>query len=196
MVSGLVLYYGFLGASAAKAANAPEQCSWLLPLPGGTPPGPCDPSAAFSGSWGFLRWLTDHFAAAVGGDGAFHRALIDTPGPGFDRVAALAGLPIEMLLACFGASLYVDDRITLSDAHLGFPSWNLYELDQAVFQQGQLVPRDFGYQSFAQDVSVRGASTAYFRLSGPGRPATAVELTGAGGATPSPALRVWVVRLD
>jgi len=197
MVSGLVLYYGFLGASEPKALNAPEQCSWLLPIPGGgAPPGPCDPFAAFSGSWAFLRWLTDHFGAAVGGDGALHQALIDTPGPGFDRVAALAGLPIEMLLARFGASLYVDDRISLSDALLGFPSWNLFELDQAVFQQGQLAPRNFGYQGFTQDVSVRGGSTAYFRLSGPGRPATAVELTGPGGVAPSSDLRVWVVRLD
>jgi uncharacterized protein YjdB len=196
MVSGLALYYGFESASTPKRANAPEQCSWLLPLPGGTPPGPCDPSASFNGSWAFLRWLTDHFADAVGGDGAFHQALIDASGPGFDRVATLAGLPIETLLARFGASLYVDDRISLADALLDFPSWDLFDFHESVVQQAQLAPRNVGYEAFVQDVSVRGGSTAYFRISGPGRPATAIELTDAAGGALSPDVRVWAVRLD
>ena len=196
MVSGLAFYYGFESSDGPKIANAPEQCSWLLPLPGGTPPGPCVSSAAFSGSWAFLRWVTDHFADAVGGEGAFHQALIDTSGPGFDRVATLAGLPIETLLARFGASLYVDDRIEVADALLDFPSWDLFDFHENVVQQAQLVPRSVAYGDFSQDVSVRGGSTAYFRISGAGHPATAIELTGAGGGAPSPDLRVWVVRLE
>ncbi|MDH3228120.1 MAG: hypothetical protein OEM67_13675, partial [Thermoleophilia bacterium] len=196
MVPGLSLYYGFQGSTQPKVVGAPEQCTWLQPSEGGTPIGPCDASAAMSGAWAFLRWLTDHFGAAVGGDGAFHQALIDGSGPGFDRVATLTGLPIETLLARFGAALYVDDRITLSDGLLGFPSWDLFDLDQSVFQQGQLMPRNRGYQSFSEDISVRGGSTAYLRLSGPGRPATALEFTGAAGGALNPDLRVWVVRLD
>jgi uncharacterized protein YjdB len=196
MVSGLALYYGFESADGPKVANAPEQCSWLLPLPGGTPPGPCVSSAALSGSWAFLRWLTDHFADAVGGEGAFHQALIDASGPGFDRVATLVGLPVETLLARFGASLYVDDRIDLTDALLGFPSWNLFDFDQGILPQAQLVPRSVAYQEFSQDVTVRGGSTAYFRISGPGHPATAIDFTGAAGGLLSPDVRVWVVRLE
>lgn len=196
MVAGLAYYYGFDSSSTPKITNAPEQCSWLLPLPGGTPPGPCDASAAFSGSWAFLRWLTDHFADAVGGEGAFHQALIDARGSGFERVATLAGLPIETLLARFGASLYVDDRISLADALLDFPSWDLFDLDETIVEQAQLVPRSVAHEDFSQDVSVRGGSTAYFRISGPGRPATAIEFTGAAGGALSPDVRVWAVRLD
>jgi uncharacterized protein YjdB len=196
MVAGLALYYGYEGSDAPKIPNAPEQCSWLLPLPGGSPPGPCDSSAAFSGSWAFLRWLTDHFADAVGGEGALHQALIDASGPGFERVAGLAGLPIETLLARFGASLYVDDRVDLSDALLGLPSWNLFDFHESVVPQAQLQPRNVGYQSFTHDVSVRGGSTAYFRISGPGRPATAIDFTGAAGGALSPDVRVWIVRLE
>ncbi len=196
MVSGLALYYGFQGSSQPKIAGAPQQCTWLQPSEGGTPPGPCDAGAAMSGSWAFLRWLTDHFAAAVGGDGAFHQALIDGSGPGFDRVTALAGLPIETLLSRFGAALYVDDRVSLQDALLGFPSWNLFDMEQNVFQQARLAPFNYGYQDFTQAVSIRGGSTAYFRITGPGRPATAVEFTGPAGAALGPDLRVWVVRVE
>ncbi|HUF75428.1 MAG TPA: Ig-like domain-containing protein, partial [Longimicrobiales bacterium] len=193
MVGGLALYFGFRGSDQPKIANAPEACTWLQPLPGGAPPGPCEAGAAFSGSWAFLRWLTDHFGAAVGGDGAFHQMLIDASGPGFERVATLTGLPIETLLARFGASLYVDDRVAPADPLLDFPSWNLLDMHESVFDQARLSPRSVGYQDFSVDVSVRGGSTAYFRVSGSGRPATAMEVTGPAGVALSPDLHVWAV---
>ena len=196
MVSGLAFYFGFTDPAEPKAPNAPEACSWLQPLPGGAPPGPCEVSGAFSGAWAFLRWLTDHFGVAVGGDGAFHQMLIDARGPGFERVETLTGLPVETLLARFGASLYVDDRVTPVEPLLDFPSWNLFDLDGQLIDQARLLPRVLGYQDFTLDVSVRGGSTAYFRISGAGRPATAIELTGPAGGASSPDLHVWAVRLE
>lgn len=196
VVGGLAFYYGFLDVELPKAVGAPEQCSWLAPVQSGTPPGPCNAPAAFSASWAFMRWLTDHFGAAVGGDGAFQQALIDASGPGFDRVATLTGVPIETLLARFAATLYVDDRIDVADPLLSFPSWDLYDYDLSVFEQARLLPRGVAFTAFTQDATVRAGSTAYYLISGAGRPATAVEITGPEGGALDASVRVWAVRVE
>lgn len=196
MVADLEVYFGSQKEADPKVVGAPEQCSWVAPVVNGNPVGPCDPEAASSGSWAFLRWLTDHYAAVVGGDEAFHQALIDATGSGFDRIATLTGVPIETLLARFGAALYVDDRIDLAEVTLEFPSWDLADMAQSPFQQEQLTPRSLGFTAFSETASVRAASTAYFIISAPGRPATAIEVTGPLGGPLSPDVQVWAVRLQ
>lgn len=196
VVARLGTYYGFKGADEPKAVGAPEQCSWVNPVPAGTPLGPCDGGGGEGGAWAFLRWVTDHYAPSIGGDEAFHQDLIDGTGSGFDRVAMLTGVPIETLLARFAASLYADDRIAISDPLLEFPSWNLFDVEQNVFEQARLAPRNLGFTNFTQTGSVRAASTAYFTLSAAGHPATALEVTGPAGGALSPDIQVWAVRLQ
>lgn len=197
MVVSLAFHFGFVDSSSPKVAGAPEECTWLDPQDGGTgSSGPCTAPGPASGAWAFLRWLTDHYGAALGGDGVLHRGLIDGAGPGFDRVETLVGVPIETLLARFAASLYVDDRVTLSDARLGFPSWNLFEFDQAVVAAARLSPRSRGFATFTDAASVRGASTLYYTVGGSGRSATALEVTGPNGSPLPASLQVWVVRLQ
>ncbi|MSR20681.1 MAG: hypothetical protein EXR91_06830 [Gemmatimonadetes bacterium] len=197
MVGGLAYYFGFLDSTSPKITGAPEQCTWLDPQDGGpASSGPCPAPGPSSGAWAFLRWLTDHYGSVLGGDGILQRGLIDASGPGFDRVESLVGVPIETLLARFAASLYVDDRITLADATLGFPSWNLLEFDQAVFAAGRLTPRTRGFATYTDTGSVRGASTLYYTVGGSGRPATAIEITGPSGAPLSAGVQVWIVRLQ
>ena len=197
MVSSIGFYYGFQGASAPRAPGAPEQCTWLDPKDGGTVnTGPCEAPGPSAGAWAFLRWLTDHYGASVGGDGLLHQGLIDATGTGFDRVESLVSVPIETLLARFGATLYVDDRIVPTDPTLSFPSWNLLQYEQGVFPTAQLVPRARGFSAFTDTGSVRGGSTLYYRVSSSGRPAAALEVTGLAGAPLTSDLQVWVVRLQ
>ncbi len=197
IVSSLAFHFGFQDATSPRATGAPEQCTWLDPADGGTATsGPCRPPGPSAGAWAFLRWLTDHYGQAVGGDGILHQGLIDASGPGFARVSTLVGVPIETLLARFGASLYTDDRVVPVEPTLDFPSWNLLEYDDAVFATARLAPRERGYTTYTDAGAVRGASTLYYRISASGRPATAIEVTGPAGAPLGASARVWIVRMQ
>jgi hypothetical protein len=197
MVSSLGFYFGFQGESEPKAPGSPEQCTWLDPEDGGSVnSGPCEAPGPSAGAWAFLRWLTDHYGAAAGGDGLLHQGLIDLAGPGFARVEALVSVPIETLLARFGATLYMDDRLVPAEPTLTFPSWNLLEYEEGVFPTAQLLPRARSFSAFTDPGSVRGGSTLYYRVSASGRPAAALEVTGPGGAPVSADVQVWVVRLQ
>ncbi len=69
-------------------------------------------------------------------------------------------------------------------------------MSQGYGETGQLGPRERRFAPFTDAVSVRGGSTAYFRISGAGRAGTAIRVRDASGA-PLPAhMRVWVVRLQ
>jgi len=196
MVSGLAYLFGFDGSNGARVAEAPHECTWVSPNPGGSSPGPCSSGASFSGSWAFLRWLTDHYGAVLGGDDVLLKGLIDTPGSGFDRVATLTGVPTGTLLARFAASLYVDDRTDLVEPTLAFPSWNLSDMHENMVANAQLQPTERGFDAFATSGSVRAASTAYYLISDSGRPATALELTGPSGAPAGADVQLWAVRLQ
>ncbi len=57
-------------------------------------------------------------------------------------------------------------------------------------------PRERGFASFNDAVKVRGASTACFRISGAGRPATAIRASDVGGANLPGTMRLWILRLQ
>ena len=195
MVSALVFYFGFQDPTN-RIAGAPEQCSWLAPDPGGEVLGPCSAGASFNVAWAFLRWLTDHYAVAVGGDAIFHGTLIDAQTSGFQRVADLTGVDIETLLARFSAMLYVDDRISLVEPTLALPSWDLFDMDENLVQTARLLPRERTFTSFSDRVSVRAGSTAYFLVTGPGRPATTIAARDPSGGSLGPEMQMWVVRIQ
>jgi len=197
IVAALPYLYGYENDGAPKLAGAPELCTWLGPRDGATTTfGPCLMPGPSGGAWAFLRWLTDHYGGAIGGADILQRGLIDTPGTGFTRVETLVGVPMPTLLSRFSATLYADDRLVPIEPTLDFPSWNLAEMDAAGVPAARLVPRTRGFSEQSEAGSLRAASTLYYTFSSATRPATALEVTGPGGAALDAAARVWVVRIQ
>lgn len=203
MFYDLVLYFG-LETASSTVANAPEQCGWLS----ADHPGPCLGGRAMYGvTWSFLRWLSDHFGPTFpGGEQGLHRAMVTDNRTGFATISGLVGRPIDELLAQWAAMLYVDNRIPEVDPKLHMPSWNFYGPNTSnqpnggfwsnLIQQAQLRPREAGFgQSWQYNISVRAASTGYFRVSGSNRQPTAISVTGDAGPLPDH-MRVWIVRLQ
>jgi hypothetical protein len=195
----LLIYYGLVPPDH-RAENAPEQCSWLgMDREGNDGPCASNNSLVYGVSWSFLRWLSDQFGPGFpGGEQALHRALVDNSHAGFAAIEDVVHAPIDSLLAQWAAALYVDDRVPGAAARLTLPSWNLFDIETKTrFRElGRLLPRERPFAPFADQVSVRGGSTAYFRVSGAGRAATALRAQGAGGGPLPPHMRLWVVRLQ
>ena len=196
----LGVYFGlWLESPPKKAPNAPEQCSFLgLSFEGNN--GPCynNDFVAYHTGYAFLRWLSDQFGSSVvGGEKAIQHALIENRSKGLAAIASVVRVPVDTLLAQWAAALYVDDRVPGAAPRLTFPSWNLFDLDtRRMNQTGRLVPRERAFGPFTDAVSVRGGSTAYFRVSGAGRAATAIRARDSGGGVLPAAMRMWVVRLQ
>jgi hypothetical protein len=191
----LVTYYGFLDRDV-KAPNAPEQCTWLA-LPAQQPGAPCASGTIYGPPWSLLRWLSDHHGARFpGGESGLHQALIQNRFAGFVTIEEVIGQPVDRLLAQWAAMLYVDDRVPGAQAELTLPSWNLFDFEGAIVPAAHLQPRQRGFTNFSDDVSVRAASTAYFRVSAPNRPATAIRVRDQAGAPLPAIMQVWIVRLQ
>jgi hypothetical protein len=194
----LLDYYGLVPPDR-RAEGAPEQCSWLGMVHDGND-GPCASNDAlvYGVSWSFLRWLSDQFGPTYpGGEQALHRAIVDAGRVGFGAVEDAVHVPIDSLLAQWAAALYVDDRTPGAAARLTLPSWNLFDIESRTRYRdvGRLLPRERPFAGFADQVTVRGGSTAYFRVGGAGRAAAAIGARDAAGG-PLPAhMRLWTVRL-
>ncbi|MGH7467432.1 MAG: Ig-like domain-containing protein [Longimicrobiales bacterium] len=196
-VSWMGIYYGGV-PGGSRVANAPEQCSWLGMAAEGNN-GPCASAdiATYAVGWSFLRWLSDRFGPQLaGGEKALQRALVNNRSKGFSAVSGALGIPIDSLLAQWGAALYVDDRVPTLSPALTFSSWNMFDVENGKNPLYRLLPRERSFASFTDAVSVRAGSTAYFRVSGVGRPATAIQaFAPSSGALPAH-MRMWVVRLQ
>ena len=204
----LFRYYGWSGdgdptistdAGSDKLPNAPEGCTFL-DTPSGTNAGLCADRGllVYGVSWSFLRWLTDQYAAGLGGESAMHQAWIDGPLGGFPSIETLVGEDIETLLAQWAASLYVDDRPEVAgslDPLLTLPSWDLFDVESHLAPEARLQPRVRAFDDFTQNVGVRAGSTAYFLVSGSNRPSTAIRMRAPSGGFLSPSVQVWVVRV-
>jgi len=194
--SDLFVYYGLGTSRTTKILNAPEQCSWLAPQSQSNN-GPClFDYSMYGASWSFLRWLSDQFGPTFpGGEQGLHQKLVDNSFSGFATISNVVGVPIDVLLSQWAAALYVDDRVSGLDSRLTFTSWNLAAIESGVIDPAHLVPRNRGFGSFSDGVGVRGGSTAYFVVSGNGRPATSIRARDlSDGPLPS-GMRMWVVRL-
>jgi hypothetical protein len=197
----LIFYYGLQCSGAScdqvnQVLGAPEQCSWLALAEFGND-GPCDEWRPIYGvPWLLLRWMSDQFSSRFAtGEPGLQRALIDHTQDGFETLATVAGIPISELLAQWSAALYVDDRVPTAAARLTVPSWNLVSVEVELIRTAHLTPRARSFTTFTDDVQVRGASTAYFRVTGT-RPAfTLGARTSAGGTLPNH-MQMWVVRLE
>ena len=191
----LFVYYGYNGTQS-KTPNAPEECGWLTNVLADV--GPCPGGRSVYGvSWSFLRWLTDQFSPTFpGGEQGLQRAMIANPNTGFDNIASLVGEPMDRLLSQWSATLHMDDRVAGLNARLSMASWNLFEMDSRLITTVRLIPRARTFGNFADNISMRAGSTAYFRVGGSNRPPTAISVTSPSGGTLPGTTRVWVVRVQ
>lgn len=197
----MAVYYGF-ESQTSHVATAPEECSWLARATDGND-GPCLSGREVYGvPWLFLRWLSDQYGPAfTGGEKGLQRALIDNAHSGYQTIEEVIGVPIDSLLAQWAATLYVDDYwapLSNPNPRLTFTSWNLANIYDNIVTTAHLTPHEHAFETFSDGVSVRGGSTAYFRMSGSPVPATAVKLRDATGLQlPSTStMRLWIVRLQ
>jgi hypothetical protein len=192
----LVVYYGFV-SQTARAAGAPEQCSWLATRTQGNN-GPClTGREPYGVPWSFFRWLSDQFGSQFpGGEKQLHQELIDNPFTGYATISSVIGVPIDVLLAQWAATLYLDDRVTNVDPKLTIKSWNLFAIEQRLVATAKLSPRDRAFGAFTDQISVRGGSTAYFLVSGSGRSATGIRVRDTSDLPLPGIMRLWVVRIQ
>lgn len=182
--------------------GAPEQCSWLNDRDAGNT-GPCVEWREHYGvPWSIFRWIADQYGPGhPGGEPGLMRALIDHRGAGYSTVADVTGVPMNQLLAQWAATVYVDDRFPGMDPRLRMTSWNLTAFAGPEGVQGPLIqtvwlrPRMRTFGSFVDQLSVRGGSTAYFRLSGV-RPAFTLSARTPAGSTLPGHLQMWIVRVQ
>lgn len=194
-----VLYSGFdFDDVENKIAGAPEQCSWLDTEDNGNND-PCDWEGreVYGVPWLLLRWASDVYGPTFpGGEKGLQRALVDNQFTGYQTLSNVLNKPIDTILSQFAAALYVDDRVTGLDPTMTFTSWNFFNIWTRLRDTARLTPRVHVFTNFSDAVSVRGASTAYFVVSGANRPATAVRARDSSGNALPSSMRMWVVRMQ
>ncbi len=200
-------YYSFMGDLLGyfgydfidgSIPGAPEECTWVGSEIDGTA-GPCNLAARlpYGPTWSLIRQGIDLYGA--GDTRAVHRALVDYAGaPGFAAIETVFGKTIGEMMAVWAAMLYVDDRfVDPAFDMFQFANWNLRTLEDAWFSTAaRLTPRARSFADFQDDFDVRAASSAFFDLSGTGRPATAVRIRDQSGNVLPDIFQVWIVRVE
>ncbi len=195
----LAQYFGF-ETQTTKVTGAPEQCTFLAGPPSNG--GPCVGNRQVYGvPWSLLRWIADQFGPGFpGGEQALFRSMVNGTDAGFANLVRVTGVPIETMLAQWAAMLYVDDRFPGMAARLTLTSWNMFDIYEGTFQGARLfettrlVPRERGFVSYTDNISVRGASSSYHRVSSATRAATAIKVRGSNNSMLPAGMQVWVVR--
>ena len=190
----MVYYFGWpADRDADKIEGAPQECTWIA----SDSDHPCGGRSLWYGvTWSLLRWLSDQYGDALGGEAAFQTAIIDGDRSGFDNLGdVLAGQgSFDDLLAQWAATLYMDDRPG-AIAPLTMSSWDLRSVADGLLDTAWLHPTEYGFVNFADDVTIRDPSTAYFLVGGNGAPQSYTVRVGAtGGGDMSQLLQVWLVR--
>lgn len=190
----LVYYFGWPSdREAARIEGAPQECTWI----DRSDSHPCGGRALWYGvTWSLLRWLSDQYGDALGGEAAFQAAIIDGDRAGFDNLSdVLAGEgEFEDLLAQWAATLYMDDRPG-AVAPLTMSSWDLLSVERTLLETAWLHPTSYGFVNFAEDVTIRDPSTAYFLVGGSGSPQSyTLRVSSSAGGDMSSTLQVWLVR--
>ncbi len=188
----LAFYFGWPGErDIPRVEGAPQECTWIAIVEhpcGGRP-------LWYGGTWSFLRWASDLYGAELGGSDTFHKALIDGDLSGFDNLEqALASQgTLEDHLARWAATLYMDGRPGASPEN-SMSSWDLLSFQEGLVDTAWLHPIEHGFFIFADTVTVREPSTAYFLIGGFGNSSFTLQVgTPSGGGLP-PDMQVWLVR--
>jgi hypothetical protein len=192
----LLVYYGF-ESSTTRKAEAPHECTWIGGQSEGND-GPCLSGREVYGvPWSLYRWTADNFGPGFpGGERGLHKALIGNTLGGYANLASTVGVSIDTLLAQWAAALYVDDRVPGAAARLTLASWNLVNIESGLVATARLQPIEVGFAGFDQARNVRAGSSAYFRISGTARPATAVRARSSSDTVLPGSTNIWIVRLQ
>ncbi len=179
---GIRWYWGIFGdlESYFSGAGAPASCGWWTRNSGG-----CGGRPLWYGvGWSFLRWMLDQYGPTFpGGEAGWNTAMIDAPPEGdeFGKFESLLGEDFGVLLAGWGASLYLDDRVPATDPVQRFQmtSWNLRDIFR--HRNIDISTRSLGFaDEEAAGDRLRVGSTMFYRLTGrPGAsPAAAFHVRG------------------
>jgi hypothetical protein len=191
----LVQYFGWPDSpDLPRIDGAPQECTWI----DGGVSHPCGGRPLWYGvTWSFLRWASDLYGGALGGEAAFQTALIDGDLSGFDNLEealSVAGQgTLEDHLARWAAALYMDGRPGAS-AENSMSSWDLFSVSQMVVETAWLHPVEYGFANFSETVTVRDPSTAYFLVGGPGNSSFTLRVSTPSGTDLPSDVQVWVVR--
>lgn len=175
---------------------APQQCTWLV-YADDSASGPCQLSLNYGVSWSLIRWMADHYGPGhPGGRKGFHRQMVSSSETGFQLVEQLTGTSVDSVLAGWAASLYLDGRPVEKPALWTNPSWNFYDVldPHTTYDPLRAERRALGANT-RNELEVRAASAAYFRLSGPAEPGAAVLARTPAGTSLPDQMQMWMVRI-
>ena len=203
----MALYFGWApteGDNNIQLDEAPHECSWLA----NNNAGPCyEGREAYGVPWSLLRWLSDQYGQNyAGGEAGLQQDIIRSTSSGYALLEQLLGQPIEVLLAQWAATLYVDDRLDGANPVLTMTSWDLYDIFYGSFtlpdgefgliESLRLTPKTAQFTNFTRTAAVRAGSTYYTLLSGGNRQGTAIRV-GDGSDLQLPShMQLWVVRMQ
>ena len=197
-LADLLGYFGF-DFDNGTVPGAPEECTFVGSADDGTA-GPCSSAARlpYGPSYSLVQHALDNYGASLGGAKVVHRALVDHAGAaGFAALEAVFGMTIAQIMASWAPMLYIDDRFTTPVFDMyQFKNFNLRSLEDAWNASARLTPRSRAFADFQDDFSVRAASSAFFDLSGAGRPGTAVRIQDQNGNPLPDFFQVWIVRVE
>ncbi|MBU6365301.1 MAG: hypothetical protein KJT01_03760, partial [Gemmatimonadetes bacterium] len=155
--------------------------------------------------WSLVRYASDRYGTT---DRQFLTALNQSALNGTANLAAVAGVPMDRLIAQWGLALFTDDLpgLPAGAADLSFATWNLRSiyagLNSDPAWRGRfpapfpIVPVPLAFGSFsAARPGVRGGAHAYYLLSGTPAGHQVVGLSGAGGGPLPATARLAIVRL-
>lgn len=189
----LVYYFGWPGSQdVPRIEGTPQECTWI----DDEVEHPCGGRPLWYGvTWSFLRWASDLYGDALGGEPAFQAALIDGDLSGFDNLEqALASQgTLEDHLARWAATLYMDDRPGASPEN-SMSSWNLVNVGDIIVDTAWLNPEVRGFINFTETVTVRDPSTAYFLVGGSAASSYRLRVGTPSGSNLDSDVQVWLVR--
>jgi len=190
--------FGWDGATGT-IPGAPARCS----LYGfGGVASPCVDAYTSGATWSFVRYVTDRIASVyANGEAGFHQDLIglDPTGDVMALLETATGATVADLMLDWAAALYVDGRVSATDAPLlQLTSWDLADVFASRPAEQRLVPDSTGFVPFSVAGSVAGGGTSYTLITDTNaHDALAVRVRDPADGVLSAMLQptVWVVRI-
>ena len=167
----------------------------FLKDPGGNSPFDSDVGLATRGAaWSLLRYVADR---GEGGDPAFLRALVDSPGTGLENLSGILGdmATVFEWLGDWSVGLYADNRVPAVEARFWDRSWDHFSLyESAGFSSPYIMTSDIGFNPLV--VRALGAGgPGYFRFAVAEGELAQIRLRSGSKAPPS-SLRATILRTN
>lgn len=192
--SGMARFFGWgTDGGSRRVPGAPEQCSWAGSRSQGND-GPClGRRQVYDVPSMLLRFVMDRWGGDYpGGEEALMRRLTQSPRGGYGSLAEVSESRIELLLANFYLSVWMD----LHGADL-FPSWDLREIWSEFDEAAWLRPYTATAAGYEYEWNIRAGSSSYLRWSpeGDAMAPTSLRVTAPDGGRVPEHVSVWALRL-